>query len=72
MESIKGDLTSYANLRNQIAPNVPLILEETATQAGITVVETGCLLLFTCCFPGGGCEGLSDRFVSGFWCVHTL
>jgi hypothetical protein len=21
---------------------------------------------------GGGCEGLSDRFVSGFWWVHTL
>lgn len=20
----------------------------------------------------GGCEGLSDRFVSGFWWIHTL
>jgi len=47
-------LSSYADLRNTVAPGLPLVLEEAATQAG------------------GGCEGLSDRFVSGFWWVHTL
>jgi hypothetical protein len=45
---------AYAALRDALAPGVPLINEEAATQAG------------------GGCEGLSDRFVSGFWWIHTL
>jgi len=47
-------LSSYATLRDSVAPGLPLILEEAATQAG------------------GGCEGLSDRFVSGFWWIQTL
>ena len=46
--------SSYASLRDELAPGLPLINEEAATQAG------------------GGCEGLSDRFVSGFWWVHSL
>jgi len=54
VEGMIHDLVSYARMRDSIAPKLPLILEETATQAG------------------GGCEGLSDRFVSGFWWVHAL
>lgn len=45
---------AYAALRDELAPELPIINEEAATQAG------------------GGCEGLSDRFVSGFWWVHSL
>lgn len=46
--------SAYSSLRDALAPGLPLINEEAATQAG------------------GGCEGLSDRFVSGFWWLHTL
>lgn len=46
--------SAYASLRDELAPGLPLVNEEAATQAG------------------GGCEGLSDRFVSGFWWVHSL
>jgi len=54
LEHMNSYFTNYVNLRDSVAPGLPLILEECATQAG------------------GGCEGLSDRFVSGFWWIHTL
>lgn len=40
--------------RDSEAPQLPVYLEEMATQAG------------------GGAEGLSNRFVSGFWFLHAL
>ena len=44
----------FAAARDANAPQLPLYLEEMATQAG------------------GGCDGLSNRFVSGFWFLHAL